>query len=287
MKKILLGALLLLSTIGFSQTTIYSENFGNYTTNYTSRMAVNGFYIPFNTFTFQNQNSIGNCLVHYSGFTFYEVISGGNSTYYPSNNVGASGYGSILLRYSNTTAVSYFQINNIDTSAYSVLTLSFNHLVAANPAIYPFDFRMVVEQSVDGVNWSNLKFNQTKGSWYNVSISLIVSTPKLSLRFSRPAFVNSIGGFCASSFGIDDIKIISQTLSNDDFNEPIVKYVYPNPVNNTLFFNDSFINYTLSDIYGKQLLFGYSNKVDVSMLVRGVYFLKDNDKIRTIKIIKL
>lgn len=211
MKK-LLHILLLVSAFSFGQITIFSENFGTYTADP---------YIPFNTFTFQNQNIIGNCLVHYSGTTSQSVSGGGgSSTYYPSNNVGASGGGSILLNYSNTIPVTFFQINNINTSGYSGLTLSFNHLMARNQDT--FDIRMIVEQSVDGVNWTNLDFNQTINSWYNVSISGLISTPTLSLRFSRPVCA------CANAFGIDDIKITAQSLSSNTFDKSLVK-IYPNP----------------------------------------------------------
>jgi hypothetical protein len=211
MKKLLL-ILTLISCLSYGQTTIYSENFGSYAANN---------ILPFTTLTFQNQNSTGNCEIHYYGTTNFSVSGGGgSSTYYPSNNVGASGGGSIYLRRSNSEPVRFFQINNINTSSYSDLTLSFNHLVARNQDT--FNIRMIVEQSVDGVNWSNLDFNQTINSWYNVSISGIFSSPTLSLRFSRPVCS------CANAFGIDDVKIIAQTLSNDDFNKSIVK-VYPNP----------------------------------------------------------
>lgn len=83
------------------------------------------------------------------------------------------------------------------------------------------------------------------------------------------------------------------TLSNDNFQTNESVKIFPNPVNNVVYFDNEKVKLNSIEIYsitGKMVLktnfnsFKKEQKIDVSKLKSGLYFLKINNK--TIKFIK-
>jgi len=278
MKKLLLGALLLLSTLSFSQN-IYSESFGH--------SILGSPEIYFGTYFFQNQNSTGNCYIHYGSSNSSISVSGGSSgpytssSYSQSNNTNASGDGFILLRTNPTNSIQYFQINSVDTSQYSDIVLSFNYLAARDQNVY--NIQMTIEQSVDGTNWNNLSFVQQTNTWYNVSIDNIISSPTLYLKFSRTICE------CANIFGIDDVKITGNVLSTNQ-NTLTELNIYPNPTNGSLYLStNTDKNIKIYDMIGNKVIDkDIKNFLDTTNLPIGVYVceIKEGENKLIKKIVK-
>jgi hypothetical protein len=260
MKILLLGALLLLSTITFGQTIIYSEDFGHSITGDPQ--------IQFSSYFFQNQNSVGECYVHYGNG--HSSISGFNpytsSHYSQSNNDNSSGDGFILLSTSPNNTVQYFQINEIDISQFENIAISFNYLSARDQETYTI--QMIVEESVDGINWHYLPTYQPLiNTWGFAQTYGIEPSPLLYLRFSRP-ICN-----CANIFGIDDIIITGTSVLSNNGVQIDKLTAYPNPTNGDLHFSTSTVkSIKIYDMIGKLITEDVvKNLIDTSSIQKGMY----------------
>ncbi len=254
MKNIYALLLFVATTFVYSQTTIYSENFGAGTgTTNTLVTAYTGF-----------QNSSP---------TNYTGNSDIRTTFPSTGYAGASGAGCLFLG-ATTTATppeKFLTISGINTLQYESLSLSFGHYngVTGN-SIVP-----KVEVSEDGTNWTTLSYSRivTNASvWeYATATGIIPATANLRIRFTNP--VNSNIGY-----RIDDIKLIGNaTLSvnnikKDHFN------IYPTIVTNGVICITSESNktkkITVYDSAARLVISrGTEKEVNVSQLSKGTYVI--------------
>ncbi len=179
-------SLFFISTI-FSQTTIFSEDFGNPPSN-----------TSVNTFTgYQNYGT----LTYTAGSSGTDVRTTTPSTGYGT----ASGNGNVLL---NSTS-KFIEIANINTSACSNFTLSMGVYKATNANTQP----IIVEVSSDGITYTSLTYpslpsgNGTTG-WYYITLSgTIPSTTNLRIKITGNDGTNVVR--------IDDVLLVGNcTASN-------------------------------------------------------------------------
>lgn len=101
-------------------------------------------------------------------------------------------------------------------------------------------------------------------------------------------FYNQIGFSLSNTEQIIPISLACPTTLNTIVNDYLEKIIlYPNPTSTLLNVDNSFIveQYQIFDISGKIVLNGNSNTIDVSMLKKGMYFIKLNNN-QTVKFIK-
>ena len=180
MKKIYSLLFLVIASVSFGQT-IYTENFGTPT----GTTAIATYSTQTAPATFQNASPIA-----YSGTG--DVRASSASTGY----IASSGGGNIFL---TNTAGRNFIIDGLNTSSVpsSNIVLSFGYLTSVITS------QLLVEQSVDGTNWTAINFTQnTNTSWTLVSIpgGQVVSSSTLKLRFTQPAATTA-------QMRIDDVKL--------------------------------------------------------------------------------
>ena len=103
--------------------------------------------------------------------------------------------------------------------------------------------------------------------------------------YSDPSGFNNTGNFC--------LKILADYNQNLGINTDKSNLnIFPNPTNNFIFINSKEIGfYTIYDLQGKSVLQGklnVENKIDISVLKKGIYFLKINFPDRNVvkKVIK-
>lgn len=180
MKNLLLMFALVVSQILFSQTTIYSENFGTPTVLATSISSFTGW-----------QNS--------SPITYTGNVEIRNSL--PSSNSGASGGGNVF--FTNLTATNparSFVISGINTSTYSEVYLSMNHHKSTTTS----SNELLIEVSSDGINYTTLNYTRPTGTgtavWRSIFPSGVIPiTTNLRIRFTQTS--------TSTQFRIDDVMI--------------------------------------------------------------------------------
>ena len=178
MKKLYTLLLLIGSAATFGQT-FFSENVGTPSTN-----------TPVASYTgWQNTTPIA-----FSGSGSARVSS-------PSSGyTGVSGSGNVFL---TGTSGTNLIISGINSSAYAAgdIQLSFGYLTNN------IGTQLVVEQSIDGTNWTAITFTQNANtSWNLVTVpgGQIPSSATLSLRFTQPA---------TAQMRVDDIKLTNVSSS--------------------------------------------------------------------------
>lgn len=97
-------------------------------------------------------------------------------------------------------------------------------------------------------------------------------------------------GYASYILGTSNNVNLSAPLALDNFNRDLIQ-VYPNPASNEINITDisEVTSYEIYNVIGKMVLKSdklFSNTIDISTLINGVYFLK-LDAIKTIKFIKI
>lgn len=166
----------LLSFIGWGQTTIFNETVG--TASGTLTIAGN---------TFDNSATL----------TFTGDADTRSSTV-STGYIGASGLRNVFF---TNTVGRYFEISGIDTSNYTNLVLSLGHYKSTTAG----NNELLVEVSADGITYTNLSYSRSTGTgtanWVLISpTGSIPSTANLRIRFTQ----NS----ATTQFRIDDIKLV-------------------------------------------------------------------------------
>lgn len=258
MKKLLLGALLLLSSIAPSQTLLYSENFGPHSCIGTMSFPVESYQC------YQSQTSSysGDALVRTgtTGMGFYPS-SGYDSTY-----PNASGERYVLFVPGQTLSIS-----NISISSYSSMHISFGFLNAE----WTSPDKINIEYKVDNGSWLPLSFNFTSSGWNLINIpNQPINGYLLTIRFSS----NSVQYLC-----IDDISITGNTLSSHQ-NQFSSLSIYPNPSSDNFYLStDTQKLVRIFNISGKMVFNKkVTSELEASSLTPGVYIceiIEDDKKI--------
>lgn len=175
--------MVLCSTMGWGQVTIFSENMGAPSSN-----------TLVNSYTgFENYGSL-----IFSGSINTDVRTSSASSGY----TDASGGGNVLLN--NTSK--YIEISQINTIGFSNLTLSFGVRKGTNAIAQP----VTVQISTDGVNYSSLSYSNlstgsgTAGWYYRTASGVIANTSNLRIKFSGNDGTNDVR--------IDDVKLVGTPL---------------------------------------------------------------------------
>lgn len=168
MAFLLVGIFTLLSTVGWGQTVIFSENMGVPTATTLISNYVNG--TP--PATFQNVATL----------TFTGASNTDVRTTNASNITGSSGGGNVFLNLSSK----WFEISGINTSNYEDLVLSFYVRKGTNSTTQP----LVVQYSINGedyitVSYPNLPTGSGTAGWYQRTVtSSLPSVANLRIRFT-------------------------------------------------------------------------------------------------------
>ena len=182
MKRITLILLLLLPYIGFSQVTIFTENFGSPA----STTAVSS-YTGYQNYATQT----------------YAGTADVRSTQPSSGYTGATGLGNLFISYSGSVGT-YLIISGINTLNYNTLSLS---LGLMKTTIASKGAELGIQTSTDGATWTDMTFTMATGGGTANVYSLftptgtIPSTANLRLRFIMKTVVTGL------QFRIDDIKL--------------------------------------------------------------------------------
>lgn len=260
MKKIYFALSLLTATVMFSQTTIYSENFGTPTST-TALSAYNGY-----------QQSAP---ILYTGTA--DVRNTTSSTGY----TNASGNGSVFVA-GTVTPARYIIIEGINTLDFTNIGMSFGHQKTTNAS----SNELTVEVSSDGTNWTMLNYTRATGNSLWVLITptgVIPSTANLRIKFTNPTTSNA-------GFRIDDIKLTgtASSLSVESVSKDTFK-IYPTLVSNGKIYISSsknkMMNVKIYDQSSKLIMSAQTQKeVNVSTLEKGVYSLNiEEDGVLTSK----
>lgn len=255
MKKFYSILSILLTSLLFAQTTIYSENFGNPTAN-TLLTAYSGY-----------QNSSP---VVYSGTA--DVRTSTPSEGY----TGASGNGCVFL--GNVTTLSgnpakTLIIEGINTTNYSGIAMTLGHYKSTNAA----NNELTIEVSADGITWAPLSYTRPTGtgtsSWILVSpTGTIPTTSNLRIRLTN-VLDSNVG------IRVDDIKLTG-TATNLATSENSKKgfNIYPTSVTDGKIFITSAKNtdkkVKIFDQTGRLMMNTViTSEINVSNLSKGIYFL--------------
>jgi len=253
MKNIYALVTLLVTTLVYSQTTIYSENFGTPAAT-TLLTAYTGY-----------QNSAP---ITYSGTADVRTST-------PSDYAGASASGCVFLGAFTTasgTPAKTLIISGINTFNYQDLSLSFGHQKGTNAG----SNELKVEVSSDGTNWTPLSYTRPTGSgtstWLVINATgTIPAASNLRIRFTNPLDSN-VG------FRVDDIKLTGtatlavNNVKKDHFN------IYPTVVTNGVICITSESNnpkkITVYDSSSRLVISrGTEKEVNVSQLSKGTYVI--------------
>lgn len=253
MKKIYALLTLLVTSLVYSQTTIYSENFGT--------------------------PAAATLLTAYTGYQNAAPITYAGTadvrTSTPSDYSGASGNGCVFLASYTTasgTPAKTLIISGINTSGYQNLVLSFGHHKGVNTG----SNELKVEVSTDGTNWTPLTYTRATGSgtsiWIMITASgAIPATSNLRIRFTNPLDSN-VG------FRVDDIKLTgTETLAVNNVKKGHFN-IYPTVVTNGVICITSESNktkkITVYDSAARLVISrGTEKEVNVSHLSKGTYVM--------------
>jgi hypothetical protein len=272
MKKIILGALLLLSTLGFGQTTLTSWNFDQHVT--TPNIGY-GTINPLNT--------------NYDGFSN------------PLDAFNINGFST--PNYDPPSGTAGYQINN-STTGYNGINISFDISGSMNSSGY---FRC--QYSIDNINYFNIIDGtiNTTGSYpniiwthYNIQLPVNVDNQdnftfrivSIYSPFSCCSYSAYQGGSVGSTGGtwmIDNISINATSLSTNQNNINELN-LYPNPTNGNIFLStNTDKNIKIYDMIGNKIIDkDITNFLDTSNLSSGVYLceITEGENKLTKKIIK-
>lgn len=272
MRKLLLGALLLLSKLSFSQT-VFSENFDNI-----------GYGTPY-------QNVYP---VTYSGDYFLQSSSTGDGWNHvnqmPADYPAATGGNYIrLITYGAESNNQYITINNINTLNLNSLKFAMRKGIADTSGVLPSSVNLIVEQSIDGVNYTQINYIQPpKNLWVMaITITNIISSSNLSLRFRLVP--NSPMTNDTYNILLDDISLSYTNLSTSE-NTLTKLNLYPNPTTGSLYLStNTDKNIKIYDMIGNLVVDkDVTNFLDTSNLSTGVYLceIKEGDNKLAKKIVK-
>ena len=254
MKNIYALLALVATTFGYSQTIIYSENFGAGTGSTNTSVAVYTAY--------QNASPI-----------VYTGNSDIRTTFASTGYSEASGAGCLFLG-ATTTATApekFLMVSGINTSQFENLSLSFGHYngITGNNIVPK------IEVSVDGSNWTTLSYSRTitnTSVWeYATATGTIPATANLRIRFTNP--VNSNIGY-----RIDDLKLTgTSTLAVNDVRKAHFN-IYPTVVTNGVICITSESNktkkITIYDSSARLVISrGTEKEINVSQLAKGTYVM--------------
>lgn len=255
MKKFYSILSILLTSLLFAQTTIYSENFGNPTAT-TLLTAYSGY---------QNSSPIV-----YSGTADVRTSS-------PSDGyTGASGNGCGYL--GNVTTLSgnpakTLIVEGINTSNYSGIAMTLGHQKSTNAA----NNELTIEVSADGITWAPLTYTRPTGTgtsnWVLISpAGTIPATANLRIKITNVLDSNA-------GFRVDDIKLMGTTTtlatnenSKKEFN------IYPTSITAGKIFITSAKNtdkkVKIFDQTGRLMINKtIKSEINVSNLPKGIYIL--------------
>lgn len=289
MKKLILVALSLLSIGAFSQSVLFTENFGpgSSSTNVSAGIPSSQYYsYPTN---FQNQYpvvyetsgpaSVISDPTKTSMKVYTSSSNGWDIPILPSNTSVSSGAGYATIAVSSSSGISRLAVNNIDTSNKTGLKLSFG--LRFGSIINPF----LIEQSQDGgLTWTQLTYLQAPPNmWVNVTCNEdLYSTNLLKIRFST----NHVSYNGSGTISIDDLKITyTGTLSTDNHSIQNLS-IYPNPSSSVFHFNtDTHKIIKIFDLLGKEVFNDeVTNIMDLSGLISGIYICEIwEDENKTVK----
>lgn len=255
MKKFYSFLSILLTSLLFAQTTIYSENFGNPTTT-TLLTAYSGY---------QNSSPIV-----YSGTA--DVRTSTPSEGY----TAASGNGCVFL--GNVTTLSgnpakILIVEGINTANYTGIAMTLGHQKSTNAA----NNELTIEVSADGITWVPLTYTRPTGTgtsnWVLISpAGTIPATANLRIRITNVLDSNA-------GFRIDDIKLTGTATSlairensKKEFN------IYPTSVSEGKIFITSAKNtdkkVKIFDQTGRLIMNKIiASEINVSNLSKGIYIL--------------
>ncbi|MCD0454521.1 T9SS type A sorting domain-containing protein [Chryseobacterium sp. LC2016-27] len=255
MKKFYSILSILLTSLLFAQTTIYSENFGNPTAT-TLLTAYSGY---------QNSSPI-----IYSGTADVR-----NST--PSEGyTGASGNGCVFLgavTLASGNPAKTLIIEGINTTNYSGIAMTLGHYKSTNAA----NNELTIEVSADGVTWAPLSYTRPTGTgtsnWILISpTGTIPTTSNLRIRLTN-VLDSNVG------IRVDDIKLTgtATTLATSE-NSKKGFNIYPTSVTDGKIFINSTKNsdkkVKVFDQTGRLLINkAVKTEVNVSELSKGIYIL--------------
>ncbi|KXH83473.1 T9SS type A sorting domain-containing protein [Chryseobacterium kwangjuense] len=264
MKKIHSFLSILLTTFLFSQTTIYSENFGTPTST-TLLTAYSGY---------QNTSP-----VVYSGTA--DVRTSTPSEGY----TGSSGNGCVFLGAVTTISTNPAKtliIQGINTTNYTGIAMTLGHQKGTNAS----SNELTIEVSADGTSWTPLTYTRPTGAgtsnWILISpAGTIPATSNLRIRLTN-VLDSNVG------FRVDDIKLTgtattlaTRETSKKEFN------IYPTSVTDGKIFITSAKNsdkkVKIFDNTGRLLIDKtIKNEINVSNLPKGVYILNVEENKATV-----
>ena len=223
-----------------------------------------------------------------NGFDGY--VSGGTNCFYVSSNQ------SVRIQGNSAGASSMILDSAIDLTLYDVLKVAFRYEAESMESGESF-----VVELWDGTNWANILTLSADDDFANgvwdygftrIQSDSLIFTDDAKIRFrcvgtanDDAIYIKDVGIYARGSNVTD---VLDHSKSKDEI------WVYPNPVNSTLFIkNDSHISwyYTLMNSVGQVLLIDklVGNSIDVSFLQQGVYYIQikaQNGKIYTRKLMK-
>jgi hypothetical protein len=184
---------------------------------------------------------------------------------------------------------------SINLSGYETAILNFYFQMSKYWGIYPYDnYDLYVIAAADGVNftdtlWSEMSTDTstwTSWEWVNAEVDLTNYIGSNSLKL---AFVYY--GRDGAEGSIDAISISTTGGLNDNVLQSL--QAYPNPTSDFLYLKAP-VNTEIHiyDILGNEIYYGIINenlyKIDLQPHTNGIYILKlkDNNTIKTIKIVK-
>ncbi|UQB67804.1 T9SS type A sorting domain-containing protein [Epilithonimonas zeae] len=253
MKNIYSLLLLAITNFAFSQTTIYSENFG------------------------AGDGSNNPVVTSYSGYqstsTTYSGTADIRITTPSTGYTGASGNGCVFLGAVTTTnglPEKNIIISGINTTNYSDLILTLGQQKSTNAS----SNELKIDVSSDGINYTNLSYTRSTGNsnWELITPSgAIPSTSNLRIKIYNPRDSN-VG------FRIDDVKLTgNQTLAVSNSKKEKFN-IYPTVVTTGIICVTSATNQTkkvtIYDSTAKLVISrGTDKEVNVSQLPSGTYVM--------------
>lgn len=134
--------------------------------------------------------------------------------------------------------------------------------------------------------------NLTNAGQYSGVTTNTLTVSNVTLTNNNQVFRCLVGtGFCADTTDIVTLNVTQTSISESNLDKEI--YVYPNPAKDFINVNSNKnINstYTLTNFLGKEVVKGEfksdKNKLDISNLSNGIYYLKIEESSKTVKVIK-
>jgi photosystem II stability/assembly factor-like uncharacterized protein len=155
------------------------------------------------------------------------------------------------------------------------------------------DYSTLTSVCISGTNYFYGSFYEgiriskdTCKNWYRINSGLLSATIQNIVANDNYIFVGTsgCGVFRAKINAFDNTKVEMETLYNN------CSFISPNPASDILTINSPMTDYNskieIYNIYGiKVIEVPYTNQIDVSSLVKGIYYLKINNKME--KFIKM